>query len=226
MNTKLVSTACILSFAASLTAGTFRLQNPMLFGMTIQFPQTIQETPDIRAYCSGHIIKGNVDHKNKTLFFSVPEDRYKTTFTLLITNAHAIGCTATDNTIQHLKIDTKHPYKLYVLTLKERVITSPVSTKEPRTEFIWDIERITLPADDGRIPDNTVIVCYNPDFIDKLEGGNAVTLPTLYVKDNIISLVGSESKLHEKSVECLLASLDYDAIHATIKEHVKPCYAS
>ncbi len=216
----------MLSIATSLTAGTFRLQNPMLFGMTIQFPYALHETPDIRAYCGGHIIKGNVDNKNKTLFFSIPEDRYKTTFTLLITNAHAIDCTATDNTIHHLKIDTKHSYKLYVLTLKERIVTSPSSTKEPRTEYMWDSERITLSADDSRIPDNTIIVCYNPDFIDKIEGGNAVTLPTLYVKDNIISLLGSESKLHEKSIELLLSSLDYDAIHATIKHHVKPCYAS
>jgi hypothetical protein len=231
MNLKLVSLTQVGMLMACLVtpvhATTLKPRNPMLFGLTVQFPYHLTNTPAIRMYCGGNKLKAEVDNKGKKLMFAIPEDRYQTFFTLLITEE--IQFSTFENTVRYLKVDPKKPYKFYTLALKERIIPQDITTlcefpkqpKEIRTEYTWDVKEIDLPYADGRIPDMTVILCYNPAFVDAITGGNAVELPTIKIKKNILSLVGSESNLHDASVEMILSSLDYDTLHSTLKQEVR-----
>lgn len=201
----------------------------MLFSGSIQFPHSLTNVPNLRIYQGGKKINtSEIDTKRKRLFFSISEQRYQTQFTLLITESFHFK--TEENAVQYLKISPEQPYKFFVLNLKERLIQSESNLslsnqlKEPQTYYYWDIKQMNLPFEDGRIPDTTIIVCYNPEYISHLKGGNIVELPTLYIKPNILNIVGSESKLHEQSVELLLASLDYDMMHVAPKQNIKPDY--
>lgn len=201
----------------------------MLFSGRIQFPESVRTLPDLRIYQGGKKIStAEIDAKSKRVFFTIPDERHQTRFTLLITESFQFK--TEDNVVHYLKLAHDQPYKFYAITLKERLIsTEGINTltnqpKEPITQYYWDVKEMRLPYEDGRIPDTTIIVCCNPDYIDYLQGGSVVELPTIYIKRNILSLVGSESKLHEKSVELLLASLDYDMMHVSVKQKIKPDY--
>ena len=217
MNKRLVSILCLLISGAVYGLDDYKPVNPMLFSGIIHFPDSVKMVPEVCVYCGGNKISTERDHKGKKL--SLPHHRYQTQFYLLITEDFQFKC-AFDNTINYLKIDTEQPYTFYVLTLKEKTSLS-FAAKERSPEYYWDIKKMPLPYHNGRIPDTTIIICYNPAFIDTLKGGNMVELPTIRIKPNILNLVGSESKLHEKSIELLLASLDYDSIHARSTSQVK-----
>ncbi|HZW61357.1 MAG TPA: hypothetical protein VFF04_03960, partial [Candidatus Babeliales bacterium] len=201
----------ILSFlCCMLQAAEFRPRNPMLFSGAIQFPETVKNIPDVRVYCSGNKIKCETDKESKRILFSICEDRSLTEFTLLI--ADSIFFELQENTVKYLKLNPKHPYKFYVLILKEIVpeIFDTANNRNEQTTYKWIIKEAALPFYNGRIPDNTIIICFDPNFIETVRGGNAVEFPTVFVKNNILNIIGSESKLHEKSAELLLSSLDYD----------------
>src|SRR5581483_3730006 len=144
-------------------------------------------------------------------------DRYITQFTLLITPSFRF--VTQDNTVLYRALEHGQPYKFYVLTLKEKVIHPENvvllgnSSKEPTSHYYWDVKEIPLSTYQARIPDDSIVICYNPDFVDAISGGNAVEFPSIKIKRNILNLVGSEAKLHENSIELVLASLDHDMLH-------------
>ena len=94
-------------------------------------------------------------------------------------------------------------------------------TEEHETTYSWYITESSDELDQGKIPDDTIIVCYDPEYVDKLEGGTNIDLPRIIIKDNILELVGSEDKLHELSTTLLLSSLDSDSMHSKIEHEVK-----
>ena len=74
---------------------------------------------------------------------------------------------------------------------------------------------------DGRIPDETIIIRYNPDYVQALEGGNNIEFPKIIIKPDILKLVGSEAKLHELSNSWFLAALNTDTIHETAPVRIR-----
>jgi hypothetical protein len=180
----------------------------MMVGI-IQFPKAVQKIPSIRVYCGGKRILCEPDNETKRLVFSLSEKKYQTYFYLLI--AKEIDVQAEENTIQYLKIKPGEPYKLYALEL----------VVNPHKNGVWVIKEVLLPSDTGRIPDETIIVYYDPAYFSGLSGGNEVEFPKLLVKNDIIDMVGSELELHDISNKMLVSSLRYDPLHEHIKYIVK-----
>ena len=80
-------------------------------------------------------------------------------------------------------------------------------------------EEKNIPAN-GRIPDDSIVVCYKPEYVQSLKGGNAFELPRIIIKKDIVKLAGSEEKLSDISVTLAAASIDMNAIHANIVSEV------
>jgi hypothetical protein len=200
---------------------------------TIQFPNELKKVPNVRVYCGGNRITSQTLDAAKQATFTLPfEERRRTTFSLLITETIQFQPEEGTNTIQYLKINPEQTYKFYVLELIKTELKhnaddffnadrlkSNASNQNNQMTYAWKIIEHTLL--NGRIPDDAIIICYNPEYIENLSGGNAVELPHIYIKDNVINLAGSEAKLHDASAALLLSSLDTDAIHATIHQEVK-----
>ena len=189
-----------------------------LFIGTIQFPNTIKKVPNIRVYCSGHIIKTETDDDSKKLTFSIPESKNKKRFSLLI-----------DPSLQE--------YKFYQFELvkknaeqngeskdKTKSIKNHEQPENHNADYHWVIEEDHLALEDGRIPDDTVIICYKPSYIEGLQGGTKLEFPHIRIKNNILQLAGSEDQLHDTSITLLLSSLDYDTIHRSIRQEIKQDY--
>ncbi len=204
---------------------------------TIQFPHNVKKIPAIRVRSGGKIISYNsceIDQKAKKFTFCAPKFNGQKEFYLLITEIvnfekiKSSGFEESHNTIDYLKIDPSKPYKLYVLKLE--TIQSDTADKkksashnhtQESVEYHWTIEEQLVPLQTGRIPDDTIVVCFNPTFVAKLEGGSAFELPTIKLKNNLTELYGSEDKFIDLSNKLLLSSLDIDAIHARGQQVVK-----
>lgn len=224
----LIVTCALLCVTDCSSAEFFIPRSPMIFGGTIQFPRSVTKVPDIRIYRSGSIIDAAIDNTSKKISYSISDDRSQNMFTLLIAESKALSAEVDENTIKYWKVKPRHPYKFYSLMLKEVVANNQSTssrTQAQQSPFIWAVKEHTLTFNNGRIPDNTIMVCYNPDFIDTISGGSIVNVPSIVIKPDILRMVGSEVILHEKSVEMLLSSaLDYDSLHSHVKQTVKLDY--
>lgn len=208
----------ILTIAAPQTA--FAYAKGLFMG-TVQFPKTLTDIPNFRIYCGGNKIKGDINKNAKRVTFALPEDKKRTSFTLIITET--IQFESEENTILYLKLADNQPYKFYSLQMikieNEDFDKEKAVRKEPTYEWIVEEQKVSL--EDGRIPDDAIIICMNPKYIEKLEGGNAVELPKIYLKNDAVQLAGSESKFDDNWAKILLSSLDTDAIHANLQQEVK-----
>jgi hypothetical protein len=174
---------------------------------SIQFPSSVCTLPNIRVYYAGNKIGCEADHHTKHLTFSVPIQDVESTLYLLV--AQSIQIESEENTVKYLKVDPDYDYLLYRLELIRN-----------HDEYEWAITSEVL-SPSGKIPDSTVIVCFNPHYVSCISGGNTVTLPTLVLDNNLLDRLGSESRLHDLSCELLLACLDFDTIHSAINACVK-----
>ncbi len=192
----------------------FSLEQKGLFIGSIQFPSLLTATPHIRIYYAGRTVACETNDDTKKVTFCIPEFKQRTFFYVLVSPAISF---APQNTVPYLTLKQNCPYKFFVL---QRVAYEPKNKKrksDPSIEYGWIINELSLAPADGRIPDDTIIICYNPDFIEGLQGGNAIEFPKLMIKKDIIKLVGSEEKLLEISNGYFLAALHSDTIHETIQ---------
>ncbi len=196
---------------ATLTTGATPQTN-LIMG-TIQFPNSIHHMPNPRIYYGGRIALREAHNESKTVTFSIPKNKYTNSFYLLITES--IGCqTKQDNIIDYLKISPDKKHKLYGIRLLEH------HNNPTETDYYWDIIE-TRVDNSGRIPDNTIIVCLPSNYIEGVDGGSALELPTIKIKQNILDVAGSEEKFDEASIALLLASLDSDTIHTPVEQAIK-----
>lgn len=192
----------------------------MLYMGTIQFPRDLEELPEVRIYHCGHKIKSNGYKTNKSMTFAIPGDRQRFYFDIIITPQ--IGYKVQEhNTIQYLTIPQEQAYKWYRILLVKKAIIEGSKEKSAQSPYGWEIHKLFFGyGSNRRIPDDAIIICYNPDFVEDLKGGNAIDLPTVLIKSNLVDLVGSEHTLHEKSIELLLSSLDFNALHSNIEQEL------
>lgn len=205
------------------------LCSPQLFGylaidkalwyLPIQFPAQVTQVPPVRVYYAGNKIASELDKETKQLTFAISEYKMRTSFYILIGE---IDFVSEQNTIKYLRVPHEQPYKLYRVTFKQN---SEVDTeKEGASEDIyaqgsWKIASINL-ADDRRIPDDTIIVYYNPGFVKTIEGGNALELPKIVLDDQLLQKINNE-QLYDASVRLVLSSLNCDTIHKKPDEELK-----
>ncbi len=188
-----------------------------VYPCTVEFPKTIKKVPELCIYHGGERFIGEIDTTGRRACFSLPIDRSCTHFTLLITQE--LQFESEDNTVQFLKIDAKQAYKFFTMQLRKgsrKRYVSSIDTKQQAEPDQWII-RPSKVSPDGRIPDETIIVLLNADYVERVEGDQGFELPTIYIKENVAEIAGSEQLMHDKSVEMILSSLDYKPIHANTK---------
>lgn len=197
-----------------------------VFSGTIQFPLALKKVPDLRVYCAGRKISGELDHETKKVSFAISDYRQRTFFYLVIVNPHNVGyelAAPQTNTVNYLKINPTEPYKFYAIELvliPEQKDDSSEAKSNSTMVYKWLIKEIELPQN-GRLPDDTIIVCYEPQFVERLDGGSSFEFPKIILKSDLLSTLGSEEKLHQESAKMLISALDLDAIHANIRQEVK-----
>jgi len=232
MNKKIVTLIYLLLLMPISTYAYTRFARKDLLMMgTMQFPSCIKTVPSVRMYCSGNKIACEVDKEGKRLHFSITDNQVGQSFFLVIADSIQ-WVKSEENTIEYLKIDPKKPYKLYSSTFTEQKQEAKPEDdsgynyqdndhQQPR--YAWNIEDAHI-SENGKIPDHAIIICYNADFIEGLEGGNARELPRILVKSDILTLVGSETALQEASIMSILSGIDSGTIHSTVKQQVKAGY--
>lgn len=203
---------------------TFAFGEKSLFIGNIIFPSVLEMVPSIRVYYAGRKIVCETDDCGKKVTFSIPEHKQRTVFFMLITPD--IEFCSHENTVPFLKLKKNMPYKFFVMELIQ--VEAPKKKRKPwsnpfekNMEYTWAIRQLELQLPDGRIPDETIIIRYNPDYICSLEGGNNIEFPKLVIKPDILKIVGSEEKLHEFSNKWFLASLNTDTIHESPSPEIR-----
>ena len=175
---------------------------------SIEFP-SLDEGLTIRLYYEGQIVKTEV--QGNKLVYRIPTSRDQFRYFLLFVEdidfvVKATGDdNVTQNTIEYLIAHPNVPYRVFEL--------------QKKGDGWFVVERL-LPVG-GRIPDSTIIVLHPAGHVNTVSGGNRFQLPSIVMKDNIVDLAGSEEKLQDTATELLLASLDCDALHVTMKENIK-----
>ena len=121
-----------------------------------------------------------------------------------------------DGTVQFLKIAPGQKYKFYRVRIDRHDLGEGDEAPSP-----WKIRQCRLIAD-GRIPDDTLMIVFDPECVEKLKGGNSLELPKIVMKKNMLDAFGgSEEKMHEKEAELLMSSLDLNIIHTKLTPEVK-----
>jgi hypothetical protein len=197
-----------------------------LFAGTIQFPSSVKKVPDIRVYCGGRKISGAIDKEAGKVTYDIFDYHQKNFFLIAITPTVQFT-KGEGNTIQHLKIKQGQAYKLYAIehvmvpdNPGETDIKDDAKVKKMVMRHSWIIKDVEL-SETGQLPDDTIIVCYDPAYVDRLEGGNAFEFPKIMIRSDILTTLGSEQQLIEKSAEILLATLDLDSLHAAVRQEIK-----
>jgi hypothetical protein len=178
---------------------------PSMYMGNIQFPSTLSKTPAVRLYFAGNKIVCTSNDEHKKVSFNVAPIQPHIPLYLLI--IEQVQWEADENTIKYLKTDPRKPYRFYRLHFDG-------STGN------WSLKEKALNGS-GQIPDNTIIVIIAPDWIDKIEGGNRITLPTIYLRQNLVDLIGSEVALQNTTQALLLGAIDSDSIHKKREQVVK-----
>lgn len=188
---------------------------PMYSG-AIQFPSELKEIPAVRIYLSGNKITSTEQNNTKKTTFTISTCQPNQPLYVLVTEN--VRWHAEENTIKNLRANPHNTYRFYCLHP-----TTPNKKDGGIASGYWHIQELALDAQ-GNIPDNTVIVIMDPEWIEDIKGGDSITLPTLHVRPNILELVGSERALHATTESLLLSAIDSDTIHKKINHVIKPQY--
>lgn len=192
---------------------------------SIQFPASVT-VPPMRVYSCGTIIPSQlceIDQAAKQFMYRIPQVIKNNQFHLLVTKKIHPKTRANDgylksNTVNYLKVPFNQPYAFYHLALLEK-------NEDNKVTLTWEITKKTLDPETQRIPDETIIICYDSHYVESLtgegtftllSGSSSFTLPTIHAKANILDMVGSENNLQELSAKILLGTLDTDTFHASI----------
>ena len=154
----------------------------------IVFPSSVEMVPSIRVYYAGRKIVCENDDFGKKVTFSIPEYKQRTFFFLLITPD--IAFSSHENTVPFLKLNKKAPYKFFAMELVAQEMPKKrkrSGANEKQLNYAWVIKQIDLSVVDGRIPDETIIVRYNPEFVSALEGGSMIEFPKIIINPEMIT---------------------------------------
>lgn len=212
----------VLTCSYYLQASVF-LREPQqtLFMGTIQWPTLLKKVPSLRLYRAGHQLAVETNNETRQSTYSLPELKDVSLLTMIIIEPdHIKQVMAEDNTVNHLAITKNAPYKCFQI-IRTHEQQEPI--KEGEKGLIvegWKVEQRRL-RDDGIIPDDALIICYNPGFIEEVSGGNTIDLPTIHIDNTIVKKIGSEEALHDAADAYLITCLNLDTIHTKLTFDVK-----
>jgi len=208
MNKKISNLLFLLFLAITIHSNTLSWDvyslDKNLFVGNILFPQSVSIIPQICLYQRGTKIQTETDNSGKKIQFTVSENKKHNKLHFLITQYAQPKME--NNIVTGLKVGRKQNYKLF------------------RLKFInqnrWNIREKKLESE-RIIPDDTLIIIFNPNYVEKVDGGNSFELPKVLIKENILELAGSEKKLHNEVNELLMASLDLNTLHIKPTSEIK-----
>ena len=192
-----------------------------VFTGTIQFPTALERIPSVRVYHAGRKLPVHLSEQGNSISFSITEG--KSIFYLVVTPY--IEFVTEENIVKHLTLCSKAPVKVYVLELLAS--DTPQSNKFSLTSLDttalnpWHIKEVVPPVANARIPDDAIIVCLDPAWIARVDGGSAMSFPKIYIKSALVAEVGSEERIHELAAQWILAALNTDAIHGGVDQEVR-----
>ncbi len=200
-------------------------RNTNIYVASIQFPPAIKELPDIRAYFAGTKPICEKDNALHRLLFTISAERTMLKLYILVAENPSFHF---DETVQYLK-QPNDAYKLWSVELMHKKQPEASGSKtvggiklnKDESPYSWIIHEQTIDEKTGKIPDNTLVIKYNPKLVDHLEGGSGAELPKIMMASNILELVGSKEKLHDLSISYVLSALDLDTIHARCEQEIK-----
>lgn len=186
---------------------------------SITFPAHVDPIPPIRIYYTGNKIPTEINDKKHEISFAISEYSTRQVFYLIIVDT--VDFVAEQNTVKYLKVPEGRPYKIYRLTFtpNKEIIPGNQLEIELDQQGSWEIVQMRL-ADDLRIPDNAIIVCYHSYLIKNVQGGNALELPRIIVDAETLSKL-TDDELQDVSVQFLLASLNCDSFHTLPDARIK-----
>ncbi len=198
---------------------------PTMFSGTIHIEQdkvcsalstTALHVEPIAIYYLGRCIKSEIHADNPGhITFDIPRDNDElpSTFYLVITEKCIPVCKksnhlGTTNTMDYWKVANGYKALFYSLTLKQ--VSSKTDQKNTEPEYEWVCQKKEIP-EDRRIPDDAIIIQYDPDLVKELRGGDQIQLPTIVIKQ----CPGVD--LEELHLRLQMDSLDTRAFHAPDK---------
>jgi hypothetical protein len=206
----LVSLICLIvtsSYTQSLIMG------------CIQFPKELPSVPSVRIYYSGKIIKTTPDHEQKKIHFSLPKFGRQFRYSIVITPLLEFAKNTKADTpimIDFMKLPNTQNYKMFTLLLMPK-FQDPEDT-DAKLEYAWRVKDDWILNKDHKIPDDAIIICMDPQWIDHIGGATEYELPTVYVKSNVVNICGSSDNFYDQSAKILLAAMDSDAFHNASEE--------
>lgn len=188
---------------------------------TIRFPLSIT-SHGASILHGGTLVRVHVEDNQLT--FSIKSGRPQQTFYLLVVNPqHIEYCfkslpdqQSQQYTVSHRTVVANKPYKFFKMSLVPEQLGATNSLMMKKPEHIvhnWVIQQVAL--EEGQpIPDDTIILLYNPEYVKNIKSEGSYKLPTILIDKDIVEKVGSIDALHEQEVKYLLASLDAAVLHA------------
>lgn len=184
--------------------------------LKFQFPASFASTPELLGWYKGKPLDLK-DH-----WCIIREDEETVAFSLVITPE--IKFISRGNNVAYLKRLPDQPCKWYDLTLH---------IDHNKQIYYWEIEEKSLSEVPLRLPEHTIAIQTNPDFIDKVEEvieltdseeepskeafkTHTIDLPMIFIKKNLTKIA-----FQQASVYPLLASLDLKTIHREAKKAIK-----
>jgi hypothetical protein len=161
----------------------------------IIFPSTYPlHSQGIKIYHGGMIIPIE-NYGNKICFFIKNNTSEKRMFLLVVNpinleyHFNKSSSSLFQNTVQNRTIATEKDYKLYVISNRNGT---------------WQINQDEL-NENRIIPDNALILCYDPSYISHLDVQNSIDI---YIKNNI-----AEERLRNEEIIYLLNTLHTDPLY-------------
>jgi len=214
----LISLVLLFSVHSQIWSWDIYSQDKNIFVGNIVFPQNLKNIPHISLYQRGLKIQAEIDNSGKKIQFTISEEKKYKKFHFLI--AQYIQPKIENNTVKYLKIGIKQSYKLYKLELVEIYDPQKSRNKKESNFYHWEIKEKKI-GSQRIIPDDTLIIIFNPQYIEKIEGGSNFELPKIFIKNDILKLAGSEEKLCDEVNELLMASLDLNIFHTKPISEIK-----
>lgn len=188
------------SIALSIFGALHAEESSRSFILSLQLPNTIKKYEGLKAYYKGY----QIDLSEQWAL--LPECETPLTFSLLCIEPDDIDIKSHGNNIRYLKRKDHAEFLWYDLTL----------TMNPDEEhaYTWQIEKRDSSEIPARIPEHTIIMLGNPNFIESVQAEPAlpsalnIALPKIIYKNEI-----NPEKFHESLTCTTLAALNLDAIH-------------
>lgn len=217
----LLFSIALLSMVSTSSEASLTVDKTLWQG-SIKFPLDVDINEPIRVYYTGdRVISCEIDNIGHQICFAISEYKMRTVFHLIIVDSRDF--VSEQNTVQYFKVPQNRPYKLYELVYTPNKDLATIADADINQKGAWQITQKRL-ADDMRIPDSAIIICYHPHLVKGLEGGNAIELPHVVLDEEILKKLTAE-ELHDASIQFVLSALDFDSFHTKPNTQIKTDFA-